>query len=102
MQIDYSTIVCGFSDGGLVKYCRLTYQQAFYKIAHLSFRVTAVGFNDQYIVSGSSDKLVKFWDSESGDFQGETFHLGLVEKLMVVGSKYVDLLKKTVVRIHLF
>eukprot|EP00090_Calanus_glacialis_P021940 TRINITY_DN33824_c0_g1_i1.p1 TRINITY_DN33824_c0_g1~~TRINITY_DN33824_c0_g1_i1.p1 ORF type:complete len:287 (+),score=55.30 TRINITY_DN33824_c0_g1_i1:40-861(+) len=47
----------------------------------------AVGFNDHYVVSGSSDKLVKFWDFHSGDFRGETFHQGVVERLKVVGDK---------------
>ena len=87
MQTDHSIIVCGFSDGGLVKYYRQTYHQAFYKIAHLSLKVMAVGFNEQYVVSGSSDKLVKFWDFHLGDFRGETFHQGVVERLKVVGDK---------------
>ena len=86
-HIDNSTIVCGFSDGGLVKYCRHTYQRSFYKIAHPGFPVTAVGFDKQYVVSGSKDKLVKFWDFHSGDFRGETFHQGIVERPIVVGAK---------------
>ena len=84
---DKNNIVCGFSDGGLVKYCRHSYQRSFYKIAHPNYPVTAVGFDERYVVSGSKDKLVKFWDFHSGDFRGETFHQGLVERVKVVANK---------------
>lgn len=67
MQISGNHLVTGGSDGRVILYDLASYE-CLHRICAHDNSITAIHFDERYIISASNDGRIKLWDTRTGDF----------------------------------
>jgi F-box and WD-40 domain protein CDC4 len=67
MQVIGNHLVTGGSDGRVILYDLASYE-CLHRICAHDNSITAMHFDERYILSASNDGRIKLWDTRTGDF----------------------------------